>query len=195
MKVGVTQGTRDSVNNLGTNSYGQYQNEEATHDFISTIDSIQTCSVCGMGGHSLYKCHILITSVKGQDFIKAHPDVVERIHKSHKTFIHHKPFPHGAHVHNVMDEHSIAEECMKELHHDHPSLQFNADGYIYHLHDTPATNQEDDGSNGVMLIHSDPFGGPMVHFIDADRAYDHTIEDLIIFNVHTDDDDEDVSTT
>jgi hypothetical protein len=34
----------------------------------------------------------------------------------------------------------------------------------------------------------------MVHLIDADRAYDHTLEDLLLCNVHTDDDDEDAST-
>jgi hypothetical protein len=79
---------------------------------------------------------------------------------------------------------------VKELYNDRPSLQYDADVYIYHLHDTSTTNQEDDESTGELSIHSDPFGGNMVHLIDADRAYDHTLEDMLLCNVHTDYDDE-----
>jgi hypothetical protein len=48
---------------------------------------------------------------------------------------------------------------------------------------------DDESAHEELLIHSDPFGGLMVHFIGADRNYDHTLEDLILCNVHTDDDD------
>jgi hypothetical protein len=43
-----------------------------------------------------------------------------------------------------------------------------------------------------MSIHSEPFGTPLVHFIDVDCHYDPTIDDLLISNI-CDDAHDDVS--
>jgi hypothetical protein len=48
---------------------------------------------------------------------------------------------------------------------DRPSLNFDKQGYIYHLNDDSAA--ADNGDAHVpydMSIHSDPFGTPLVHF-------------------------------
>jgi hypothetical protein len=75
-----------------------------------------------MGGHTLDDCHLLINVVKGQEFIKAHPDVAERFHKSHKTFFLHKPRPCVPHVHNILDNQPNEEDLMILQHDNHPSL-------------------------------------------------------------------------
>jgi hypothetical protein len=193
MKVGVPQGTRDGVNHIDHGPANRSLPYEYPSEHINAIDSIQTCSVCGMGGHTLDYCHLTINAVKGQDFIKAHPDVARRIRKAHKKFFRHKPRPRGPHVHNIMDDpHGVDGPAIPEQD-DRPALQFDADGYIYHLHDSSA---EDNGSASEELsIHSDPFGGPMVQFIDADHTYDHNLEDLLVCDIQGDGDYENASTT
>jgi hypothetical protein len=90
------QGTREGVQCIITGSQSCYSAPEDPLDYVIGIDSVQTCSVCGMGVHTLDDCHILINAVKGHGFIKAHPDVAEIIRKTHKTFFRHKPHPMGS---------------------------------------------------------------------------------------------------
>jgi hypothetical protein len=144
MKVGVPQGTREGVHHINTGSLGLSSAPEGPLNCVNAINSIQTCSVCGMRSHRLDNCHILINAVKCQDFIKGHPDVAERIRKSHKTFFRHKHHPSGTHVHNIMDDQPAKED--PTIQDDNTSLQFDADGYIYHLHDSPAAAQGGDES-------------------------------------------------
>jgi hypothetical protein len=143
MKVGIPQETCEGVDHVSTGSHGHSPSPEDSADSTNAINSIHIFSVCGMRDHLMDECHILINAVNAQDFIKAHPDVSERICKSHKTFFHHKPRPRGPHVHNIPEDLPIEEDYLVEMHDDHPSLQFNADEYIYHLHDSSSATQED----------------------------------------------------
>jgi hypothetical protein len=84
MKLDVPRvGPPDEVNHIGNGrsqhamDYVYYQYDDGV---INTVGSDQTCTICGMNGHDLENCHLLINMVKGLDFIKSFPDAVSNIH-------------------------------------------------------------------------------------------------------------------
>jgi hypothetical protein len=54
---------------------------------------------------------------------------------------------------------------------DHPSLNFDENGYIYHHADDSAMCGGDASSSSELSIHSSPFVDPLVHFEDDDVCY------------------------
>jgi hypothetical protein len=190
MKVGVSQVTRDGVNHISTGSqHGHYPAPDDPTDYINAIDSIQTCSVCRMGGHTLDYCSHIDQRSKRLGLYQIPPRRCQEDSQVPEHFLSLQESPLWAHVRNIMDNQPAEEDPTIAQHDDNPSLQMNADGYIHHLHDWSATAQEDDEyASEKLSIHSDPFGGLMVQFVDVDRNFDHTLEDMILCNVHTDDD-------
>jgi hypothetical protein len=152
-------------------------------DMVDTVGSDQTCTVCGMNGQDLKKCHLFINILKGLDFIKSFPDAVSKIHQSHRTCIHHNPRPASG-IHHIGESTSYGDQENAAPEDDQPSHNFDEKGYIYHLnYDTVVEAQYDVYVPEYISFHIDPFGSPVIHFINDDCNYDPAIDDLIIANI------------
>jgi hypothetical protein len=131
MKLDVPRGGRpDGVTHIGS---GRSQNamdyacdQYDDGDMINAIGSDQTCTVCGMNGHDIENCHILINMVKGLDIIKSFPDAISKTLQSHKTFVRHKPRPARG-IHHIGESDPGINTVVED---DRPSLNFDEQGYI-----------------------------------------------------------------
>jgi hypothetical protein len=77
----------DAVHQLAQTGF----DEEEDDGLIHAIGSDLKYALCGIPGHTMERCHMFISMIKGLDFMKAKPRAVATIQRDHKTFVRHKP--------------------------------------------------------------------------------------------------------
>jgi hypothetical protein len=155
--------------------------DEDDDGLIHAIGSDLNCTLCGVPGHTMERCHMFINMIKGLQFMKANPGTVATIQKDHLTFVCHKPRDrsgiHALGTSNFPDPDSPDDAD------DRPSLNFDNNGYICHLADDSAVNDTDEvSSTGELSVHSNPFD-PLIDFDDADSPYHPGMDDYLIANI------------
>jgi hypothetical protein len=178
LKLDTTRFSRpDAVHHINQPGFVDEDDDGLIHAICSDLN----CTLCGVPGHTMERCHMFINMIKGLQFMKANPGTVATIQKDHLTFVRHKPRDRpGMHALGIS---TLPDPDSPDDVDDRPSLKFDNNGYICHLADDSAVHDTDDvSSTGELSVHSNPFD-PLIDFDDADSPYYPDMDDYLIANI------------
>jgi hypothetical protein len=143
--------------------------DEYDEGLIHAIGSDLNCTLCGVPGHTMERCHMFINMIKGLQFMKANPGTVATIQKDHLTFVRHKPRARpGIHALGTSD---LPDPDSPDDVDDCPSLNFDNNGYICHLADDYAVHDTDDVSSTGELYFLDERLNRLMYLLCTFRTF------------------------